>query len=49
MVLDAGHLVEFDAPRVLLEKENGYLKALIDESADREVLYAMAYGKGVSS
>ena len=49
MVLDAGRLVEFDAPRVLLDKENGYLKALIDESADREVLYAMAYGKGVSS
>ena len=49
MVLDAGHLVEFDAPRVLLEKENGYLKALIDESADREVLYAMAYGTGETS
>ena len=44
MVLDAGRLVEFDAPRVLLEKEDGYLKALVDESGDREALYSMAYG-----
>ncbi|KZV73095.1 P-loop containing nucleoside triphosphate hydrolase protein [Peniophora sp. CONT] len=47
MVLDAGRLVEFDPPRVLLEKEGGYLKALVDESGDREALYAMAYGKSV--
>ncbi|KZV73085.1 ATP-binding cassette transporter [Peniophora sp. CONT] len=45
MVLDAGRLVEFDAPRVLLEKEGGYLRSLVDESGDRETLYAMAYGK----
>ena len=45
MVLDAGRLVEFDAPSVLLEKEDGYLKALVDESGDREALYSMAYGK----
>ncbi|VDC06815.1 unnamed protein product [Peniophora sp. CBMAI 1063] len=46
MVLDAGRLVEFDAPRVLLEKDGGYLKALVDESGDRDALYGMAHGKG---
>ncbi|KAF8068839.1 P-loop containing nucleoside triphosphate hydrolase protein [Lyophyllum atratum] len=42
MVLDAGNIVEFDHPRVLLQKEDGYLRALVDESGDRETLYAAA-------
>ena len=46
MVLDAGHLVEFDSPKALLGKEDGYLRALVDQSSDREALYAMAYGEG---
>ncbi|EKM56946.1 uncharacterized protein PHACADRAFT_172648 [Phanerochaete carnosa HHB-10118-sp] len=45
MVLDAGRLVEFDTPRALLQKEGGRLRALVDESADREELYAMARGE----
>lgn len=47
MVLDAGHLVEFASPRELLAKD-GLLKALVDESADKDILYAMAEGKGYS-
>lgn len=45
MVLDAGRLVEFDSPQVLLEKEDSLLRALVNESADKETLFAMAEGK----
>jgi len=42
MVLDAGHIAEFDSPKELLKIEGGKLRALVDESGDQEVLYAMA-------
>ncbi|KDR82057.1 hypothetical protein GALMADRAFT_240518 [Galerina marginata CBS 339.88] len=42
MVLDAGNIMEFDHPRILLQKKEGYLKALVDESGDRAALYAAA-------
>lgn len=42
MVLDAGRLVEFDKPGVLLQRAEGYFKALVDESEDRDTLYAVA-------
>ncbi|KAF7368478.1 Multidrug resistance-associated ABC transporter protein [Mycena venus] len=42
MVLDAGRIVEFDSPRELLKIKDGRLRALVDESGDRETLYAMA-------
>ena len=45
MVLDAGRLVEFDSPQVLLKKEGSLLRALVDESADKDKLYAMAEDK----
>lgn len=45
MVLDAGRLIEFDSPKVLLQNEKSLLRALVDESADKEALYAMADGK----
>jgi ABC-type multidrug transport system fused ATPase/permease subunit len=48
MVLDAGKLIEFDSPKNLLAKEGGFFRALVDESADKEVLYAMADGKSVA-
>lgn len=44
MVLDAGRLVEFDTPQALLQKD-GLLRALVDESADKDILHAMAEGK----
>lgn len=44
MVLDAGKLVEFDTPKALLEKQTSLLRALVDESADKGTLYAMAEG-----
>jgi ABC-type multidrug transport system fused ATPase/permease subunit len=44
MVLDAGKLVEFDSPKTLLTKEGGFLRALVDESADKEALHALANG-----
>ncbi|KAJ6610803.1 hypothetical protein B0H10DRAFT_2059064 [Mycena sp. CBHHK59/15] len=34
--------VEFDAPKELLKIKNGKLRALVDESGDRDALYAMA-------
>ncbi|KAJ7497652.1 hypothetical protein FB451DRAFT_240230 [Mycena latifolia] len=42
MVLDAGRLVEFDEPKVLLKNKDGLLRAPVDESGDKEVLYKMA-------
>ncbi|TFK40612.1 P-loop containing nucleoside triphosphate hydrolase protein [Crucibulum laeve] len=42
MVLDAGRIIEFDKPSTLLQMKQGLLRALVDESPDRESLYAMA-------
>ncbi|KIJ68829.1 hypothetical protein HYDPIDRAFT_25082 [Hydnomerulius pinastri MD-312] len=49
MVLDAGEIVEFGTPLELLQNENGKLKALVDESGDKDILYAMAAGEKVDS
>ncbi|QRV86056.1 ABC transporter [Ceratobasidium sp. AG-Ba] len=45
MVLEAGKIVEFDSPSALLDKERGAFKSLVDESGDRDALYAMARGR----
>lgn len=42
MVLDAGRIVEFDKPSELLKNPEGKLRALVDESGDREHLFEMA-------
>jgi len=42
MVLDAGRIVEFDSPKVLLKNKDGLLRALVEESGDKEALYEMA-------
>ncbi|KAJ7770817.1 hypothetical protein DFH07DRAFT_1057900 [Mycena maculata] len=42
MVLDAGRVVEFDTPKELLKDKNGMLRALVDESGDKDALYKMA-------
>lgn len=42
MVLDAGRLVEYDSPAALLQQEGSLLRALVEESVDKDVLYAMA-------
>ncbi|KAI0753304.1 P-loop containing nucleoside triphosphate hydrolase protein [Daedaleopsis nitida] len=42
LVLDAGHIVEFDKPSELLQREGGYFRGLVDGSGDRAALYAMA-------
>ncbi|KAI9061281.1 P-loop containing nucleoside triphosphate hydrolase protein [Trametes sanguinea] len=44
MVLDAGQIVEFGKPSEFLQNEQGLLRSLVDESGDREHLYAMAAG-----
>ncbi|KAJ7691269.1 hypothetical protein B0H17DRAFT_1159808 [Mycena rosella] len=41
MVLDAGRIVEFDSPKALLKNKDGLLRALVDESGDKEALYKM--------
>ncbi|KAG0697813.1 hypothetical protein DFH29DRAFT_984146 [Suillus ampliporus] len=43
MVLDAGKLVEFGSPWELLQNEKGMLRALVDESGDKEALYSAAH------
>ena len=40
--------VEFDTPSALLKNDKGILRALVNESGDKETLYAMAEGKGAS-
>jgi ABC-type multidrug transport system fused ATPase/permease subunit len=45
MVLDAGRIAEFGAPQVLLKNDGGLLRALVDESEDRERLIAMTGGE----
>jgi ABC-type multidrug transport system ATPase subunit len=45
MVLDAGRLVEFDTPTNLLKNEDGLLRALVDESDDRDALLKLVDGK----
>jgi len=47
MVLDSGRIVEFDTPAVLLKK-GGMLKALVEGSGDKAVLYAMADGDAMA-
>ncbi|KAG9126177.1 hypothetical protein FRC07_004584 [Ceratobasidium sp. 392] len=42
MVLEAGKIIEFDTPAALLQKDGGAFKSLVDESGDRDALYAMA-------
>ncbi|KAK0192579.1 hypothetical protein F5146DRAFT_1040547 [Armillaria mellea] len=42
MVLEAGDIVEFDSPKNLLTNPKGKLRSLVDESADKDILYAMA-------
>ncbi|TFY57504.1 hypothetical protein EVJ58_g6979 [Rhodofomes roseus] len=49
MVLDAGRIVEYGAPSELLKIENGLLRALVNESADKEKLLGLAEGKTASS
>lgn len=44
MVLDAGKLVEFGSPRELLRIVDGKLRSLVNESADKEALHALAEG-----
>jgi ABC-type multidrug transport system fused ATPase/permease subunit len=42
MVLDAGKLIEFDSPKNLLKKKDGLLRALVDESDDKDILLKLA-------
>ncbi|KAI1790062.1 P-loop containing nucleoside triphosphate hydrolase protein [Ganoderma leucocontextum] len=42
MVLDAGRIVEFGSPSELLKNKKGFLRGLVDESGDKDNLYAMA-------
>ncbi|TFY56647.1 hypothetical protein EVJ58_g7510 [Rhodofomes roseus] len=48
MVLDAGRIAEFGKPSELLKDQKGMLRALVDESGDKEALYAMAQGASAS-
>ena len=48
MVLDGGRLVEFDSPKELLKRDTSLLRALVDESADKDALYAMAEGSTIA-
>lgn len=49
MVLDAGRIAEFDSPLQLLQDDKGMLRALVDESGDKDHLFAMAAGKASST
>jgi ABC-type proline/glycine betaine transport system ATPase subunit len=42
LVLDAGRIVEFDAPHNLLKNPKGVFRSLVDESGDKDDLYETA-------
>ncbi|KAJ7769135.1 hypothetical protein DFH07DRAFT_1058209 [Mycena maculata] len=42
IVLDAGNIAEFDTPKELMKIQGGRFRALVDESGEKETLYAMA-------
>lgn len=46
MVMDAGRIVEFDSPKTLLNLNGGFFRSLVDESGDKDALYAMAADTG---
>ncbi|KAI9509765.1 hypothetical protein F5148DRAFT_1275094 [Russula earlei] len=48
MVLDGGRIVEFDKPSELLKNENSKFRSLVDESGDKDNLYAMANKAGTA-
>ncbi|KAF9644546.1 hypothetical protein BDM02DRAFT_935153 [Thelephora ganbajun] len=41
MVVEAGNIVEFGKPSELVKIKDGKLKALVDESGDKDTLYKM--------
>jgi hypothetical protein len=41
--------VEFDKPSELLKKENGRFRSLVDESGDKDLLYATANQAGTAA
>ncbi|KAF8816580.1 P-loop containing nucleoside triphosphate hydrolase protein [Phlegmacium glaucopus] len=43
-IMDADRIAEFDSPKILLQKTDGFLKSLVDGSGDKDVLYDMADG-----
>ncbi|KAF7372862.1 ATP-binding cassette transporter [Mycena sanguinolenta] len=47
IVLDEGRIAEFDSPKELLKNPKGKLRALVDESGDKDDLYAMAEGRSI--
>ncbi|EMD36164.1 hypothetical protein CERSUDRAFT_84254 [Gelatoporia subvermispora B] len=48
MVLDAGRIVEFDSPRELLKNPQGLLRALVEDSGEKDALFEMAQGTSSS-
>ncbi|KAF9560869.1 multidrug resistance-associated ABC transporter [Agrocybe pediades] len=42
MSLDNGRIAEFDAPKNLLKQDGSILRALVEESGDKDTLYALA-------
>ncbi|PPQ77073.1 hypothetical protein CVT25_014886, partial [Psilocybe cyanescens] len=42
MVLENGHILEFDSPKNLLKNEGGALRALVDGSGDKSTLYELS-------
>lgn len=41
LVLDAGQMVEFDSPANLLKRKEGFFRALVDASGDKDRLYEL--------
>ncbi|KAI0291829.1 hypothetical protein BC826DRAFT_1105763 [Russula brevipes] len=48
-IIDADKVVEFDKPSELLKNENGRFRSLVDESGDKDLLYATANQAGMAT
>lgn len=46
LILDHGAAVEYDEPRVLIEKEDGVFRGMVESSGEREVLKEIILGGG---
>jgi ABC-type multidrug transport system fused ATPase/permease subunit len=44
LVMGDGKALEYDEPRLLMEKENGAFRKMVEESGEREILEGIIHG-----
>jgi ABC-type multidrug transport system fused ATPase/permease subunit len=44
LVMGDGKALEYDEPRLLMQKENGAFRKMVEESGEREILEGIIHG-----